>query len=60
MPQLTLGAVHIVRCKEGEGRGFAFALRTTLYKCDVTYVVSPAYKGGGGGQKVLKFCVHTK
>ena len=26
-------------------------LRTTLHKCDVTYVVSPAYKGGEGVKK---------
>ena len=25
-------------------------MRTTLHKCDVTYVVSPAYKGGRGSK----------
>ena len=40
--------LYIICCKEGG-----------LHKCDVTYVVSPAYKGGGGGQKVLTICVRT-
>ena len=33
------------------GRGGVLPLRTALHKCDVTYVVSLAYKGGGGVKK---------
>ena len=32
------------------GRGRVLPLRTLLHKCDVTYVVSPAYKGGRGSK----------
>ena len=38
-----------------KGREGVLLLRAILYKCDVTNLVSPVYKGGGG-QKVPKSC----
>ena len=37
------------------GGGGILLLRTPLHKCDVIYVVSLAYKGGGGVKKTRNF-----
>ena len=47
--QYPKGHAHSTYAKRG--RGGVLPLRTPLHKCDVTYVVSPAYKGEGGVSK---------
>ena len=42
---------HALSTYAKRGRGGVLPLRTPLHKCDVTYVVSPAYKGGEGVKK---------
>ena len=41
---------HALSTYAKRGRGGVLPLRTPLHKCDVTYVVSPAYKGGRGSK----------
>ena len=50
---LFVGAArgHALSTYAKRGRGGVLPLRTPLHKCDVTYVVSPAYKGGEGVKK---------
>ena len=46
---------HALSTYVKRGRGGVLLLRTPLHKCDVTYVVSLAYKGGGGVKKSWNF-----
>ena len=46
---------HALSTYAKKGGGGVSPLRTPLHKCDVTYVVSPAYKGGGGVKKSRNF-----
>ena len=51
VPRLWQVRGHALSTYAKRGRGGVLLLRTPLHKCDVTYVVRPAYKGGGGGSK---------